>query len=261
MKKLILSIILVSASIVLFAQEGMVINMKLTNTKGASGSFVMYVSQSNARVEMNMKMPPGTHAPDMKLIAIMKASEPTKTYMLSDENKSYTVHTTETKSENNYKKSTIKVVKIGEETIIGYKCIHSKVTDDGEESDVWTSKDVIPNFEKYSNMFTVQRLSDKSTEQLEAMKAAACDGFPVKTVVTNKMEGTTTMELVKIEKKPLDKSLFEIPAGYKEGNMAKTMMGIDFDMDKIMQMPEAEREIYLKKMEEEIKKKYGEGEE
>ncbi len=54
-----------------------------------------------------------------------------------------------------------------------------------------------------------------SQKREQALKAAGCDGLPVKTVHTTPGHGDMIMELVAFEKKEFKKTDFDIPKGYK----------------------------------------------
>ena len=109
---------------------------------------------------------------------------------LNEDNKTYTEKDMSNQPTND--KNTYTVTKIGDETVNGYKCIHSVITNSrGENTDMWTSKDVL-FYDEYNKMAQSNpRIGSSAREK--AMKDAGVDGFPVKMVTKNK-EGDFTME-------------------------------------------------------------------
>lgn len=101
--------------------------------------------------------------------------------------------------------------------IEGYKCRRYDVQLMMARGAYWVSKD-IKGYQK------LKKLNAKMTEALQSnpfMKEInfaelmeKMDGFPVQTVM-DVMGGTTTTTLKKIEEKSLDKSLFQVPEGYR----------------------------------------------
>src|SRR4051812_20503890 len=90
MRKLILSTLLMLSTFAASAQNGSVVEFKLSSSRGAAGSIKSYYSNSNSRVEMQMSVPqmPGA---GFSRTSIIKSTEPNKCYQLDDKNKTYTV--------------------------------------------------------------------------------------------------------------------------------------------------------------------------
>ncbi len=63
---------------------------------------------------------------------------------------------------------------------------------------------------------------------LKALKEAGADGMPLKSIATTADGTKVTMEVVKVNKKSLPASTFEIPAGYtkSEGGLMGMMGGM-----------------------------------
>lgn len=109
-------------------------------------------------------------------------------------------------------------------TIAGYKCRRYDMNFMMVSTEYWTS-DEVKGFEeitasgkKMQEAFASNPIL-KNTDMLGLMESMK--GFPVQ-IVNRMMGGTSTTTLKKIEKKPLPKSLFVIPEGYKlvEGRKA-----------------------------------------
>jgi hypothetical protein len=113
----------------------------------------------------------------------------------------------------------IKVTPTNEtQTINGYKCKKYIVSMMMATSDYWATKD----FKGYDEMKTVGEKAAKLFENNPMMKQMNVtglmkdlDGFPIKT--SSQVMGGSVVTLVKkIEQKKLEKTLFKVPAGYKQ---------------------------------------------
>lgn len=236
MKKINLSIVTAVAVCNLFAQESGYVEMKMSSTMGATGNIRAYFSPHGQRNEFDMnspQMPGGMH-----YVAIFKKENLNTMIRLNDADKTYTETDMSNKQNDN---NTYTVKKIGEETVGGYKCVHSQVTDSrAENSDVWTSKEV-PYYEQYSKMSQSNPRMGSSSSRDKAMKDAGVDGFPVKTISKSR-DGEFTIELVKMEKKDFPAAMFEIPAGYTK-SQGSTMTPVD-----MQRMTPEERTKYIQEM-------------
>ena len=237
------------------AQNGASMDFKYTSSKGANGTMLMKYSDYGFKSEVSMKSAKSP-AGGITMVTMIKKDAPDVIYMINESNKSYSEMKRGTQGGNTEDNHTYTVKKIGNETINGYKCFHFTVTNEKNEvSEMWTSKDIM-DYGKYSEAF---KNSDKfaSSKQDQAIKAAGCEGFPVKMMKKSKDgEGDVTMELTKFEKKSFSKSDFEIPAGYsKAGGPGASPMGIPGmkTQEEIMKMTPEERAKYI----EEMKKMYG----
>jgi len=230
-----------------YSQNGSLAEFKLYSTKGMTGSMKASFSDHGSLMEFNMTVPqiPG----GIKTKTLMLKDKPGIIYSINDQNKSYSETTISESSKQDTKTYTVK--KIGEETLNGYKCIHAIVTEGAETHEVWNTKD-IPDYAKYAEaMKSNKQVSSQSRE--DALRAAGCDGVPVKTIHKgNARQGDITIELVKLEKKTFQQSDFEIPAGYTKGASGAGISGVKTQQE-IMAMTPEERAKYL----EELKKQYG----
>ncbi|MCW8816031.1 MAG: DUF4412 domain-containing protein, partial [Chlorobium sp.] len=143
------------------------------------------------------------------------------------------------------------VKKLGTETLHGYKCSHVLITDGQGETEMWLTKDLL----SAADFARLQTGKNKSAAAFDRrLKKAGLDGFPLKTL---DRKSNTSMEFVKIERKSLDKSLFEVPAGYTKKESALQMMVPEMS-DKEMQQLENMQEMLkdeksVKEMEEMMK--------
>lgn len=110
------------------------------------------------------------------------------------------------------------VTKLGEEKVHGLHAIHARaVTEDGQEFEVWTSRE-IPGYEEMLELYSKnQRMG--SGNLWKELEKAGCAGFMVKLKVKTE-GGTSIMELTKVEKTNVPKAMLRVPAGYKESNGA-----------------------------------------
>lgn len=95
------------------------------------------------------------------------------------------------------------------ETIAGYKCEHYTFTDPKEGAyDACLSKDLGTFMAPINPMGQGRAAADASGDVLAHLGGNA---FPLK---VRKVGGATTLEVTKIEKKPLSESFFAVPSGF-----------------------------------------------
>lgn len=252
MKKNLLFLAALCTAFVAGAQNGATLEYKIASGKGYSGVLKINYSELGSLSDFNMVVPqmPGGGISSKSLV---QKSTPDVIYMINDKTKTYSEVKPADLSKDDTK--TYSVKKLADETINGYKCTHALVTEGNETHEVWNTKDVA-DFEKYAQSFKNNKRTG-SVKRDQALKAAGCDGLPVKTVHKgNDREGEMTMELVKMEKKTFGKSEFEIPAGYTRGGGAASPAagGVQVkSQQEIMNMSPEERAKYV----EELKKQYG----
>lgn len=185
-----------------------------------------FTSSGEARVEMDLTAMMGMKG-GTPLISISRVANPLYSILLDDTEKKWFLNIVDTAmlNEDNMNYT---VTKIGNETINGYPCVHSKLTSKGKSDmdiDIWTSKSVpgYSSLEKW--MANTKNIT--TPEMMKALKQAGADGYFVKMEMKNK-DITSTMLLTKADHKNLPASLFVIPADYNEtynnimlGNMMK----------------------------------------
>lgn len=203
------------------AFEG-ILEMKMTSPNGA-GSARISVGKGGVRSEMNVEnrdMP-------MKMTMLMKAKEPDVAYSLDEASKTYGVIDIKASREMTKRQTPAKYTakKLGKEKVGGWDTVHAEVVDDrGTKIDVWTSKEIL-DIDAMARVMGPQAPADEGL--MKALKDIGADGFFVKLV--HKQSGapseSMTMELVKVEKRSLPASTFEIPAGYTKREAAVPGMG------------------------------------
>ena len=254
MKKIKFISALILAAFLTVAQNGASFEFKYTSSKGMTGNMNVKHSEFGSKSEVKMQSPKAPGG-GMTMVSLIKKDTPDLIYIINDANKSYS-EMKKGSSEGKEDTHTYTVKKIGTEKVAGYNCVHSTVTNEkGEVSEMWMSKDVA-DYSKYSETFNSSKKFGSGKQEL-AMKAAGCEGFPVKIIHKAKdQEGDVTMELVKFEKKSFSKSDFEVPAGYTKSAGGPAGMGMPAGMktqEEIMKMTPEERAKYV----EELKKQYG----
>jgi hypothetical protein len=182
-------------------------------------------NNGNGRSEMRINIP---GASTNKMITIAHAGQPKYSVSLYTESKTYSLNVIDTSLINSNMEN-YQVTKIGNETVQGYNCIHSKIVStmgrgmfkSSSTSDIWTSTDV-PGYALYKKMMTAQNVTPK---MMRALQQAGADGMFVKMQVQGK-EYSMTMLLISAEQKTFPASLFMIPAGYSQSqyNMIYHMM-------------------------------------
>lgn len=228
---------LVLAAGTAFAEFEGVLEMKVTsagknNEFSGGGTMVASVAKAGARCEMNMQM----GEMGMKMVVLQKTDNPDLLYHINDANKTYTeIDLTKMREMAGQTQNTRKysVEKLGQETILGYKTQHVLVkeqslgNDKGMTTEMWTAKDLL-DYATFSKMQT--RPGKKGGEEAlaKALKEAGADGLPLKSISTTADGTKVTMDVVKVDKKSLPASTFEIPAGYtkSEGGLMDMMGGI-----------------------------------
>lgn len=176
-----------------------------------------FTESRNAHVEFGML--------GMKMVTIGHGNTPRYSIFLYPDSKTYNLNIVDTAAINAAGGQTYKVTKIGNETVAGYNCIHSKltiITGIGRTSevteDMWTST-AVPGYAQLEKAMTVQNVTPK---MLQAMDQAGCGGFFVKMQVLS-TSMSMVMLLIDAEHKTLPASLFEIPAGYTQANNTNMM--------------------------------------
>jgi hypothetical protein len=226
-----------------FAQNGASIQMKLSSSQGATGTFTTYFSAIGHRSEMLMSVPQMPAA--MSTVTIVKKSNPDMAICIYENNKTYNEYAVK-KEDNSKEKYTIQ--NLGDEKLMGYNCKHILVTSSsGSTTEIWNTKD-IADFENYKDAYNGNSRTSLSSLETQ-LKEAGADGFPIKYIMKGKKDGDVTLEFVKMEKKTVADSMFEVPAGYSQVGRPAANGG----QPNPASMSPEERAKYI----EEMKAKYG----
>jgi Domain of unknown function (DUF4412) len=164
----------------------------------------------NTHVDMNML--------GMRMTMLGHDDQHKYSMVLYPESKMYKLNSIDTAKLNaDQKKLTCTVIRIGNETVAGYSCVHSKltmVTPNGNKpititEDLWTSTSV-PGYAQLKQLTNTQNIT---IAMLQALDNAGCGGFPVKMTMQSEAIGMD-MILITASRKTFPASTFEIPAGY-----------------------------------------------
>jgi len=114
------------------------------------------------------------------------------------------------------------VTKVGNERVLGYNCIHSRMTiypagvkSGGTTEDIWTSVDV-PGYADFRNLALNQNVTPK---MMQALEQAGCGGSFVKAQMQSKII-SMDMQLIAAERKNFPAAMFQIPPGYTQKSSA-----------------------------------------
>jgi hypothetical protein len=211
------------------------LDMKMTMTgMGGDGGGTMNLAVGKAGVRSVIDMQMGAMA--MKMAMLQKADTPDTLYRINDANKTYTeLDLAKLKAMAGRAQADKKytVEKLGQETLLGYKTQHVRVKEEGADDgtgmtlELWTAKDLL-DYATFSKLQARRGRGGNEEAMIKALKAADADGMPLKSVSTMGDGMKVTMEVVKVDKKPLPASTFEIPEGYtkSEGGLMDMMGGM-----------------------------------
>ena len=226
---------LLLAALPAYAQFEGVLEMKMTTAAkdgefGGGGTMNVGVAKAGTRCEMNMKM----GEMGVKMVMLQRTDTPNTLYHIVDANKTYSEIDLSKAQEMAGQRPDSKqytVEKLGQETILGYKTQHVLVKEknpggEGTTTEMWTAKELL-DYATFSKMQARQGKGGGEEALLKALKDAGADGVPLKSTTTTADGTKVTMEVVKVDKKSLAASTFEIPAGYSksEGGMMGMMGG------------------------------------
>jgi hypothetical protein len=191
---------------------------------GSSKLFLAADGQMRKETQLTNPAKPDKSSP---IVVIGSAAKPMESITIDDDAKTWsTNHLDSADLDNKNLHMTSTVTKLSNERLLGFDCVHVRVISNKDIGglikeldtiDIWKSKDV-PVPSAFGSMMT--RIESATgfmyAKDVPAqLKQMGCEGFLVKMQVRGK-DLFTVMELTKAEKRDLPKSLFAIPAGYKE---------------------------------------------
>jgi hypothetical protein len=154
------------------------------------------------------------------------AGMPKYSMILYPQNKTYSLNIIDTAAINSGGQGTYQVVKVGNETVQGYHCIHSKLTisygkGSAVTEDLWTSTEV----QGYAVLKKMEAIQNVTPKMMAALDQAGCGGFFIKVVVQS-TAFSMTMLLMSADRKNLPASMFQIPPGYVQATNANILSRI-----------------------------------
>lgn len=156
-----------------------------------------------------------------KTVTIQKLSDPDHALSLNENRHTYAISDLKKLRAKlaGRKRPDFTVKKLGRDKVAGYACRNALVTSSsGTETELCVATDLAAPLSWLSS------LSGKEAPEnlLTALRANGLQGLPIRLAIRSRagQAPLSTMELVRFEKKPLEASLFEIPAGYTETDEA-----------------------------------------
>lgn len=217
------------------------------------GTGRLYLSSAAWRMETDLK-PSKAASPEMRsalggadsfrIVAFGKVSEPRKSWMLNERTKTYAVVESDPAERGDRGASAEEwtISRAGKDKVAGFACENVKATRKGED-DTWEAclaRDFL------SSAWMRLLAEDEEQGWIVAAQRAGVKGYPVR-MISRGSDGKEKhrFEVVKVERRKLPASLFEVPAGYRETGVMGTMA----------QTPEQQRQMEeaQKKMEEAMK--------
>ncbi len=269
MKSVPATVLLLALSAPALAQSEGVAEFKGTTEAGPGKSITsagkVYITKTASRVEWEMdtsgfrreKGAPKEEMPSTyRMITIQKLSEPDRVINIDDRRKTYTI--TDLKPLREEKPAapqvTYTVKKLGRDSVGGVSCEKAVVTSsDGKKAEICVTQEI----SRSSAWLAAQGRRERSNALLKALHDNGLEGFPIRWLIWNRASDprpTTSLELVRFEKKPVPASLFEIPPGYKKATSASPGMTPEQEKsmrESIEKLPPEQR----KKLEEMMKKR------
>lgn len=183
--------------------EGVItVHMAGTQRDGTPMPDVEYMARGG-KMRINARSPMGN-------VGIIAVPAEKKVYMLMDAQSMYMEQPFNLTSAGASNAAAPTVKRTGKkETIAGYECEHITITDNGNTNDVCMARGLGPFLSPSSAV---------PGAQLSGWQKALVDdgGFPLK---VSRADGTTQMEVTKIEKKRLSDKLFTVPDNYNKMDM------------------------------------------
>jgi hypothetical protein len=262
-------VLIASAALAQFEGEA---DFKVTTYRdkgNLDGTAKMFTAKNGFRMEWEMSTgaPAGKRdAPTVvKMTMVSSRPHPEKVYLINDQNRTYSVWDTKQASEDmkTGPKETYKVQKLGTDKIAGYACTNARVTSSkGNAFDVCVTREFGASGDWIAA--AMNRNDPDAQSWLKALQDDGIEGFPIRWSVRQKgsEKPSSVMELTRAEKKSLPASLFQVPAGYTQTDLA--VGGLSPEQQKAMadaqkQMKDAMKDMTpeQRRQVEEMMKRYG----
>jgi hypothetical protein len=194
------------------------------NMNGSSKIFLAADGKMRKETQLTNPAKPDKSSP---IVVIGSAAKPMESITIDDDAKTWSVnHIDSADLDNKAFHMTSAVSKLNNEKVLGFDCVHVRIISNKDiggqfkeldTMEIWKSKDVPVPAVFGSMMSRIESgVGFMYAKDVPAqLKQMGCEGFLVKMQIRNK-DLFTVMELTKAEKRDLPKSLFAIPAGYKE---------------------------------------------
>jgi len=191
----------------LSAQTGTHMEMKVTMSKGMGGTLHYYSDKSGKRLEF--RIGPTIKEQTRHIITMVRADNPDTIFWMHEPSNCYSA---DARAKAIVPDKVKYKAEVFPDTIIaGYKCKHIGLTGVKSAYEFWTSTSL--NAEEYLNIVSMDRRWG-TPERFQAAVDAGATGFPVRWLQRSPNEGEIIVDLVKVEKKKIEKNLFSVPANY-----------------------------------------------
>jgi hypothetical protein len=164
----------------------------------------------------------------VRMQVIGHAGMPRYSVSLYPDSKTYVFNIIDTAAINSGGGMVYQVTKVGNERVLNYNCIHSRMTiyaggpkSAGTMEDIWTSTEV-PGYADFKKLALNQNVTPK---MMQALEEAGCGGAFVKMEMQSKTF-SMDMQLITAGRKNFPASLFQIPPGYTQRSSANPFGGI-----------------------------------
>ncbi|MFO0583410.1 MAG: DUF4412 domain-containing protein [Anaeromyxobacter sp.] len=225
------------------------------------GKITMWVSAAGARSEMSGVVPDGKGGSrQLKVVMLWKASDPKKTVMLNDAQRTYSVMDRGDHASGGHAKR--KLERLGSGSVAGYACEKVRLSREGGggAQELCVTKAL-------GSVSALARMSaDDDEDVFSELRAAGLDGIPVSMRTLDEEGGAAgvTLELTAAKKQAVPASTFQVPAGYQQTGMAGVFASPEQqkELDAAMkQMQERMKSMTpeQRKQMEEMMKRYGGG--
>jgi Domain of unknown function (DUF4412) len=194
---------------------------------------------------------------EFRMVMIQKLAEPDRIYIVNDGRKSYAVESTHTERSQTRTARRWKVQKLGRDTVAGFACEKALLTaEDGDQTEVCVTTELAPS----NAWLTAWNRREEQASPLKALKDAGLSGFPVRWIFRNRgsKDISSSVELVRFDRKSVSASLFEIPPGYRKVDSMMETMAMTPEQEKALQDARKRMQEALDKMTPEQRKQYEE---
>lgn len=191
------------------------IDLKLTMEAGG-GELRLWMAGERAKLDMAITMNP--LPTPLRMAVLLDAKEPRKATLVNDAMKSYSVIdlTDATGADSAGGKYTLK--EVGKEKLLGYTCTHITLTRPRELVDAWVTQE-LPDVYRVLRKLQQANPQFGAADAFRALDAAGKSGLPMRCIVVRDGQRVTT-EVRKIERRNVPASMFTVPQGYAQSDLA-----------------------------------------
>jgi len=227
----------------------------------------VYMSKNAVRVEWQTdlrevaKDRKGSGAAGMpqqfQMVMIQKLAEPDRIYIVNDSRRTYAVESTHRERSKTDTERKWKVQKLGRDTVAGFACEKALLTaEDGDQTEVCITTELVAS----NAWLTAWNRREEQASPLKALKDVGLSGFPVRWIFRNRgsKDVSSSVELVRFDRKSVSASFFEIPPGYRKVDSIMETMAMTPEQEKAMQDARKRMQEALDKMTPEQRKQYEE---